>query len=91
MRIVVRFSARALAGGNAGLDLVASSARYRDALVRALEADFAGAEIDVERDDERAWIAAEGVEGPRRIEVERTVADLAWVVKQCAPWGVVGS
>ncbi|MFO0684779.1 MAG: hypothetical protein U0234_22170 [Sandaracinus sp.] len=90
MKIVVRFSARALAGGNAGLDLDASGERYREALVLAVAADYPAAEIDVARDDAAPRIAAEGVDGARRVEVERSVADLAWVVKQCAPWGVPG-
>lgn len=90
MKIVVRFSARALAGGNAGLDLDASGERYREALARAVAADYPAAELDVARDDAGARIEVTGVEDVRRIEVERSVADLAWVVKQCAPWGVAG-
>lgn len=88
MKIVVRFSARALAGANAGLDLDASSARYRDALVDAIRADFADAEIDVARDEATALTVSVLGDEARRAYVERSVTDLAWVVKQCAPWGV---
>jgi hypothetical protein len=89
LRIVVRFSARALAGGNAGIDLEASSTRYREALIAAIRADFAEAELDVARQDAAALsVLASGVDDVRRVEVERTVTDLAWVVKQCAPWSV---
>jgi hypothetical protein len=87
--IVVRFSARALARANAGVDLDASSPRYRDALVRAIAADFPDAVIDVARDDDASLVVrVEGVDVPRAREVERSVTDLAWVVKQCAPWSV---
>jgi len=89
MKIVVRFSAKALAGANAGVDLDASSDRYREALMEAIAADFGDAEIDVARDDTSTLVVrAEGVEDPRAREVERSVTDLAWVVKQCAPWSI---
>jgi hypothetical protein len=89
VKIVVRFSARALAGANAGVDLDASAERYREALVLALRADFADAELDVARDDASSLVVrVEETEAPRAREVERSVTDLAWVVKQCAPWSV---
>ncbi len=55
----------------------------------AIEADFPDATIDVARDDGCALaIVVTDVVPPRRVEVERSVTDLAWVVKQCAPWSV---
>lgn len=90
--IVVRFSGKALAGANAGVDLDASSARYRDALIEAIRADFGDAELDVARQDtESLRVEVSGVDDVRRVEVERSVTDLAWVVKQCAPWSLVHS
>ncbi len=47
MRIVVRFSPRALAGGNHGIDEAKSAARYAELLREAVARDFAGAAIDV--------------------------------------------
>jgi hypothetical protein len=92
MKIAVRFSAKALAGANAGVDLDASSERYRDALATAIAADFPEFGIDVARDDTASLVVrVEGVEDPRAREVERSVTDLAWVVKQCAPWSVATS
>lgn len=90
MRITVRFSARALAGANAGVDLDASAIRYREALIAAIEADFVDASVEVMRDDATTLaIVIEGAD-ERRAFVERSVTDLAWVVKQCAPWSVAG-
>lgn len=88
MKITVRFSAKALAGANAGVDLEASSVRYRDALIAAIAADFADAEIDVARDDAAPSTTVTGVDDVRCTQVVRSVTDLAWVVKQCAPWSI---
>jgi hypothetical protein len=89
VKITVRFSAKALAGANAGVDLDASSERYRDALIAAVVGDFADALVDIARDDTASLVVrVEAVDDPRAREVERSVTDLAWVVKQCAPWSL---
>ena len=88
MRIGVRFSPRALAGANAGLDLDASAARYAEALTKAIAADFPAAEITVAGDSSVQSILVDGVPEHKAASVERAVADLAWVVKQCVPWSV---
>lgn len=89
MRITVRFSARALAGAHAGLDLEGSAARYREALIEAVRGDFPDAEVEVARDDTAPSIEVVADDETRAREVERSVTDLAWVVKQCAPWSVM--
>jgi len=90
VNIRVRFSAKSLAGANAGVDLDASSERYRDALHAAIVVDFADAIVDVARDDDAPLVVrVEGEGDARAREVERSVTDLAWVVKQCAPWSVL--
>jgi hypothetical protein len=54
-----------------------------------VRADFPEAELDVARDEAASLVVrVEGAEDPRAREVERSVTDLAWVVKQCAPWGI---
>lgn len=89
MRITVRFSARALAGANAGVDLDASAARYGDALRSAIATDFEDAEIDVARDETVPLLVdVSGVDDVERRAIERSITDLAWVVRQCAPWSV---
>lgn len=89
MKITVRFSAKALAGANAGVDLDASSERYRDALNASIVSEITNAIVDVARDDGASLVVrVEGVDETRAREVERTVTDLAWVVKQCAPWSL---
>jgi hypothetical protein len=89
LKIVVRFSARALVGANSGIDLDASAACYRDALHAAIAAEYADAEIDVAEADGPALDVQ--VDGERHVAIERTITDLAWVVKQCAPWSVASS
>lgn len=90
MVIVVRFSAESLAGANAGIDRDASSARYREALIAAIAADFPDAALDVARDEAAPLaVTVSGTGDARRVEVERSVTDLAWVVKQCAPWSAM--
>jgi len=89
VKITVRFSAKALAGANAGVDLDASSERYRDALNAAIVSEITNAIVDVARDDAASLVVrVEGVDDSRAREVERSVTDLAWVVKQCAPWSL---
>lgn len=92
MEIEVRFSPRALAGSHAGLDLDASSARYADALREAVARDFPGVIVRVVADAELRSSPAVRVMGASSLEseraTERAVLDLAWVVKQCAPWSV---
>lgn len=92
MRIVVRFSAEALAGANAGVDLGQSSERYAQALREAIVAELGGAEVSVAREDGAALtVLVDDAPDRQRAEIERTVTDLAWVVKQCAPWSVAST
>jgi len=73
--------AAALAGANAGVDLDASSERYRDALNAAIVSEITNAIVDVARDDAASLVVrVEGVDDSRAREVERSVTDLAWVV-----------
>jgi hypothetical protein len=92
VQIHVRFSPRALVGGNAGVDMAASAVRYADALREAIARDFAEASVQVEADAALRSGAVVRVVGAADLEAERAteraVLDLAWVVKQCVPWTV---
>ena len=91
MRIVIRFSPSGLVGGNHGIDVGRSSARYASLLREATRREFDAAEIDIvpeEGPSVRVEVTGSTDEAAQR--VERSVLDLAWVVKQCAPWSVPG-
>ncbi len=89
MRIAIRFSARALCGGNHGIDVARSADRYASLLREAVQRDFPEAEIEIAAQEGPSVEAI--VTGAGDVEArgtERAVLDLAWVVKQCAPWSV---
>jgi hypothetical protein len=89
MRIVIRFSPRALAGGNHGIDVTRSAERYAALLCEAVRRDFAGAELDVAAEEgPSVTVLVTDTDGTEARAIERAVLDLAWVVKQCAPWSV---
>lgn len=89
MKIRVAFGARALVGAHDGIDRVASSTRYAELLREALEREWPEARVEVTWRDERGSTRAivEGAASPEHARaVERTALDLAWVVRQVAPW-----
>jgi hypothetical protein len=91
MRIVIRFSPRALSGGNHGIDLARSAERYASLLHDAVRRDFVDAELEIAAEEgPSVQVVVTGVDDVAARATERAVLDLAWVVKQCAPWSVPG-
>lgn len=91
-RIEIRFQPSSLAPSNAALDLAASAARYRAALIEAARAEAPehGLAVIACDDLHGTAIVVEGAATPAEAaELERRMLDLAWVVKQCAPWAVM--
>ena len=84
VHVRVTFGARALVAANDGLDRAASAREYARLLAAALAAEWPGATIEVEPTDDAAPTRA-AAPSPA---MERMALDLAWTVRQCAPWAV---
>lgn len=89
MVIRIRFSARALCGGNHGIDVVRSGERYAVLLCEAVSRDFPDARLEIDvREGASVEVVVDAAEDVMARTAERAVLDLAWVVKQCARWSV---
>jgi hypothetical protein len=89
VQIRIRFSARALCGGNHGIDVERSAERYAVLLREAVSRDFPEAGLDIAaHEGASVEVVVDEAEDVAARTAERAVLDLAWVVKQCAPWSV---
>lgn len=90
LRVEVSFDPRSLVRANDGLDLAVAAARYGAGVEAAIRREFPDAEVLVRVDDSRLGTHVSVAGAPCEADaqsVERTVRDLAWVVREMVPFG----